>query len=74
MMVWPPARYFAGRLREMGIDVISGLARGVDGEAHRGILENSWSLPENVFEAGQDVGDTRMWIEYLLSEGKLQSF
>ena len=47
------ARYFAGALAEMGIDVISGLARGVDGEAHRGVLENSRSLPENVFEAGE---------------------
>lgn len=33
------ARYFAGALSEMGIDVISGLARGIDGEAHRGVLQ-----------------------------------
>lgn len=50
------ARYFAGALSEMGIDVISGLARGVDGEAHRGALENSRSLPENAFRAGQTWG------------------
>lgn len=32
------ARYFARKLSEMGIGIISGLARGVDGEAHWGAL------------------------------------
>lgn len=34
------ARYFSEALSGMGIGIISGLARGVDGEAHRGALHS----------------------------------
>ena len=37
------ARYFSEKLSEMGIGIISGLARGVDGEAHRGALRRNTS-------------------------------
>ena len=50
------ARYFAGALFEMGIDVISGLARGIDGEAHRGVLQEK----ENG-EAGKDINRGKTW-------------
>ena len=33
------ARYYAKELAQYGVQVISGLARGVDGQAHRGALE-----------------------------------
>ena len=33
------ARYFSQRLAEHGIGVISGLARGIDGEAHKGAIQ-----------------------------------
>ncbi len=35
------ARYFSEKLSEKGIGIISGLARGVDGEAHRGALSGT---------------------------------
>ena len=50
------ARYFARALSEMGIDVISGLARGIDGEAHRGVLQEK----END-EAGKDINRGKTW-------------
>lgn len=50
------ARYFARALSEMGIDVISGLARGIDGEAHRGVLQEK----ENG-EAGKDINRGKTW-------------
>ena len=33
------ARYFSRKLAEQGIGIISGLARGIDGEAHKGALQ-----------------------------------
>ena len=33
------ARYFSRKLSECGVGIISGLARGVDGEAHKGALQ-----------------------------------
>lgn len=50
------ARYFARALSEMGINVISGLARGIDGEAHRGALQE-----EENREAGKDIDRGKTW-------------
>ena len=37
------ARYFSRKLAESGVGVISGLARGIDSEAHKGALQgNLW--------------------------------
>lgn len=34
------ALYFAGELAKCGVQIISGLARGIDGESHRGAVNN----------------------------------
>lgn len=50
------AREFGRELSRSGISVVSGLARGVDGEAHRGALELSWAIPPiGVVGSGLDV-------------------
>lgn len=41
------ARYFAGKLSECGVGIISGLARGVDAQAHKGALQGggkTWGI------------------------------
>lgn len=41
------ARYFSRKLAENGVGIISGLARGVDGEAHKGTLQgggDTWGV------------------------------
>ena len=48
------ARRFGAELGEAGVTVISGLARGVDAAAHRGVLETSGS-PVGVVASGLDV-------------------
>lgn len=52
-------RWFARRLGEglarAGVSVVSGLARGIDGEAHAGALESDGAPPIGVVASGLDV-------------------
>lgn len=49
------ARRFGRDLAAEGVAVVSGLARGVDGEAHRGVLDAEEGAPVGVVASGLDV-------------------
>ena len=50
------ARRFGAELSEAGVEVVSGLARGIDASAHRGLLESGGSgRPVAVVASGLDV-------------------
>ena len=49
------ARTFGRALSEAGVAVVSGLARGVDGAAHSGVLDGAGGPPVGVVASGLDV-------------------
>ncbi|MDD3221578.1 MAG: DNA-protecting protein DprA [Clostridia bacterium] len=49
------AEYFAKALVDRGIGVISGLARGVDGAAHKGALSREWGESWGVLGCGLNI-------------------
>jgi DNA processing protein len=49
------ARRFGAQLAEQSITIVSGLARGIDGWAHRGVLDVDGAPPVAVVASGPDV-------------------
>jgi DNA processing protein len=59
------ARQFAQSLAESGVTVVSGLAKGIDTEAHRGVLDVPAAIPLAVVGSGLNVcypaQNTALW-------------